>query len=91
MGIIKFVKGEMKKTFLKPGIFVVTLLLVIALSVSALLFKPENRKSDIIELTYNSYTTVNDLYSTTFISSDANNQYSKNYLKIDILTLLEII
>lgn len=81
MGIIKFVKGEMKKTFLKPGIFVVTLLLVIALSVSALLFKPENRKSDIIELTYNSYTTVNDLYSTTFISSDANNQYSKNYFE----------
>ena len=44
MGIFRLTKGELKKIFLKPGIFVVTALLVAVLTFSAVLFKPAYRQ-----------------------------------------------
>lgn len=79
MGIFRLIKGELKKIFLKPGIFVVTTLLVVVLAFSATLFSPGERNMPSIAV---SGKTVSQVYDNSFGSSDESNLNSK----INILT-----
>ncbi len=78
MGIFRLTKGELKKVFLKPGIFVVTALLVVVLTLSALLFKPATRQnSGLVNLTGS---TVGQMYDRSYGSTDTKNTLSKDYI-----------
>ena len=50
MSIFKLIKGEIKKIFFKPGIFVVTALLVLILAVSAIIFNVNPRKDSLVNV-----------------------------------------
>lgn len=76
--MIKLTKGELKKIFLKPGIFVVTALLVVALTFSALLFKPSQRTdANILSL---KGSTVGQIYDKYYNSTNANVESSENII-----------
>lgn len=75
MGLFRLIKGELKKIFLKPGIFVVTALLVVVLIFSATLFRPSERNLPTISV---SGRTVSQVYDNSFGSTDENNLNSKN-------------
>lgn len=48
--MFKIVKAELKKTFAKPGIFVLTAILIVVLFASALLYKPQVRDNQMVSL-----------------------------------------
>jgi len=75
--MIKLIKGELKKIFLKPTIFVVTAMLVFALALSIFLFNPAKRNDIQINI---SGATVSQMYDASFGSTQANNTLSKDYL-----------
>lgn len=83
MGLFRLIKGELKKIFLKPGIFVVTTLLVVVLAFSATLFSPTKRNEPTIPV---SGRTVSQVFDNSFGSTAENNTYSKE----NILSQLEI-
>ena len=46
MGIFRLFKGELKKIFLKPGIFVMTGVLILILAIAPKFFTPTERTND---------------------------------------------
>jgi len=88
MGIFRITKGELKKIFLKPGIFVVTALLVVVLTLSALLFKPASRSGANVENVPG--TTIGQMYDNSFASTkqSSTTKYtlSKIYLNENYIT-----
>ncbi|MGN1208033.1 MAG: ABC transporter permease [Christensenellales bacterium] len=87
MGIFRLTKGELKKIFLKPGIFIVTTLLVVVLTLSALLFKPAYRQD--AGLANVSGSTIGQMYDKSFGSTETNNTLSKTYLTNNCITSSE--
>ncbi|MBE5745879.1 MAG: hypothetical protein E7359_01135 [Clostridiales bacterium] len=77
MGIFKLTKGELKKIFLKPGIFVVTAVLVLVLAVSSLIFNV-NKRDDVLASVKGE--TIGQMYSASFGASSDTNYLSKVYL-----------
>ena len=77
MGIFKLIKGELKKIFLKPGIFVVTAILVLVLTISAIIFNVNERKDSLINI---DGSTITQMYDKSFGSTQDTNTLSKNYL-----------
>lgn len=77
MGLFKLIKGELKKIFLKSGIFVVTTILVVVLVFSASLFNPNKRDEPTVPV---SGRTVSQVYDNSFGSTADNNNYSKKYV-----------
>ena len=85
MGISRLTKGELKKIFLKPGIFVVTALLVVVLTLSALLFKPQSRlESSVVNI---SGTKIGQMYSNSYGASSDKSNLSKEYLEKTYINL----
>lgn len=85
MGISKLTKGELKKIFLKPGIFVVTALLVVVLTLSALLFKPQTRNdSAVVNITG---TKISQMYSNSYGATESKSSLSKEYLEKQYINL----
>ncbi len=84
MGIFRLTKGELKKVFLKPGIFVVTALLVVVLTLSALLFKPATRQNS--SLVNIPGSTIGQMYDKSFGSTEVNNTLSKSYIQTNYIT-----
>lgn len=83
MGIFRLTKGELKKIFLKPGIFVVTALLVAVLTFSAVLFKPAYRQDgNVVNITGS---TIGQMYDKSYASTETNNTLSKIYLSENYL------
>ncbi len=79
--MIKLIKGELKKIFLKPAIFVITALLVIALTVSVFIYKPAVRNDAPVSVPGN---TVNDVYSASFgASSDTSSYYTLSKISLN--------
>lgn len=72
--MFKLFKGEIKKIFLKSGIFVVTALLVLVLTISALIFSPSVRENGLIEIEGE---TINELYDKSFGSISSSSLPSK--------------
>ena len=70
MGIFKLFKGEIKKIFLKPGIFVITTLLVFVLTLSAFIFSPQSRGNNLEEISGN---TVGQMYDLSFGATSGQN------------------
>mgnify|MGYP004506464065 FL=1 len=76
--MIKLINGEIKKIFLKPAIFVITALLVFALTLSIFIYKPAKRNDTVVSV---SGTTVGQMYDASFGSTQPTNTLSKNYLQ----------
>lgn len=76
--MIKLINGEIKKIFLKPAIFVITALLVFALTLSIFIFKPAKRNDTLVSV---SGTTISQMYDASFGSTQSSNTLSKNYLQ----------
>ena len=77
MGIFKLIKGELKKIFLKPGIFVVTAILVLTLTISALIFNVNSRNDSLVNI---DGSTITQMYDKSFGSTQDTNNLSKIYL-----------
>lgn len=77
MGIFKLTKGELKKIFLKPGIFVVTALLVLVLTISSLIFNVSERDNGIVNINGE---TISQMYSASFGATSDTNTLSKKFL-----------
>lgn len=86
MGLFRLIKGELKKIFLKSGIFVVTALLVVVLVFSAALFQPNERNKPTIVATGK---TVSQVYDNSFGSSALDNYYSKTNILAQNVTVTE--
>jgi len=81
--MFKLINGELKKIFLKNGIFVVTALLVLVLTFSAFLFKPAERSK--AELSSFKGDTIAQAYTNSFgssSSSDSKENINKNYVQV---------
>lgn len=76
--MIKLINGEIKKIFLKPAIFIITALLVFALTLSIFIFKPAKRNDTIVSV---SGTTISQMYDASFGSTQSSNTLSKSYLQ----------
>ena len=83
MGILRLTKGELKKIFLKPGIFVVTALLVLVLTVSAFIFNLMPRNEMLVRINGN---TIVQMYDNSFGASSDTNILSKKYLEARYIT-----
>ncbi len=82
MGIFRLVKGELKKIFLKPGIFVITALLVLALTLSGFIFNPTTRTdASILSIAGNK---VSEIYSNSFGAVGTSTSQSSTYSKIKL-------
>jgi len=77
MGIFKLIKGELKKIFLKPGIFVVTAILVLVLTISAIIFNVSSRNDSLLVI---DGSTITQMYDKSFGSTLDTNTLSKTYL-----------
>lgn len=66
MGIFKLTKGELKKIFLKPGIFVITAILVLVLTISAFIFNVNSREDNLVNI---EGSTIAQMYDKSFGSS----------------------
>lgn len=77
MGIFKLTKGELKKIFLKPGIFVVTALLVLVLALSGTIFKVDKRNDTQVFI---DGATISQMYDKSYGSNQNSNVLSKVYL-----------
>ena len=81
--MFKLINGELKKIFLKNGIFVVTALLVLVLTFSAFLFKPVKRNN--VDLSSFKGDTIAQVYTSSFgssTSSDSKENINKNYVQV---------
>lgn len=78
----KLIKGELKKIFLKPGIFVVTAILVLILAISAIIFNVKPREDSVVNIagSTDSTTTITQMYDKSFGSTQDTETLSKVYL-----------
>lgn len=77
--MFRLIRAEIKKTFAKPGIFILTAILICVLFASALLYTPQVRDNNLVSLEIpNSKNTVKSMYEYFKTSSGTTSEFDDN-------------